>query len=391
MTMRSLRGGVHAVAAGLLCIAVAFGAAPTASAEDAPVSWEFDALGLSAAHASTQGEGVTVAVLDSGINADHPALAGRVDMVGPDFYNSDGLQAGDAEYGIHGTAMVSDVLKVAPKARIIAARVTNDQQEEDGKLERTTDGVTPVAHGIDWAVENGADVISMSLGGGLFAEFDGTEVAAAARAVHKGVTLLAAAGNSGGSDEVNEGNFPAGYANVISVAATQPGGGRAEFSTVRTHNTIASPGVGIVSADKDGGYSPVDGTSPATALASGVTALMLAVNPDLTPAQTRAILMSTADHPAGGHDALVGAGQINAAEAVRAAGAPPEIDTSAKAYTGDLENFGEPTGTPRGVQAPMETSMFTAGIGAVGVGLLLVMVGALLIIRKPKASRNHGR
>ncbi|WP_280236185.1 S8 family peptidase [Nocardia cyriacigeorgica] len=391
MTLRSIRVGAKAVAAGLLGVTLTFGAAPVASAEDAPVSWEFEALGLSAAHARTQGEGVTVAVLDSGINADHPALAGRVDQVGPDFYDSDGLQAGDAEYGIHGTAMVSDVLKVAPKARIITARVTDDSTEEDGTLERTEDNVTPLAHGIDWAVENGADVISMSLGGGLFAEFDGTEVAAASRAVHKGVTLLAAAGNSGGSDEVNDGNFPAGYANVISVAATQPGGGRAEFSTVRTHNTIASPGVGIVSADSAGGYRPVDGTSPATALASGVTALMLAVNPELTPAQTRAILMSTAAHPPGGHDALVGAGQINAAEAVRVAADPPQIDTSAREYTGDVQHFGEPSGTPQAIQAPMETSMFTAGLGALGVGVLLVAIGGALIFRKSKAARAHGR
>ncbi|WP_280384467.1 S8 family peptidase [Nocardia wallacei] len=387
MTSRTRRGGATAtVLAGLLgALALT---APAAVAEDAPASWESEALGLPAAHRTTQGDGVTVAVLDSGINQDHPALRGRVDKIGPDFYDSDGLKPGDARYGIHGTAMVSDVLKVAPKARIITARVTDDRRDQDATPERTKDGVSPLAHGIDFAVDNGADVISMSLGGGMFSELNGSEVAAVGRAVNKGVTLLAAAGNSGGSDETNDGNFPAGYANVISVAATQPGGARAEFSTVRTHNTIASPGVGIISADKNGGYRPSDGTSPATALASGVVALMLATNPDLTPAQTRAILIRTANHPAGGHDALVGAGQINAAQAVRAAAHPPEIDTAAKPYTGELEHFAEPSGTAKTRRAPLETSEFTIGLAATGGGLLLLVAGVVLILRKPKALRR---
>ncbi|SEC17281.1 S8 family serine peptidase [Streptomyces sp. KS_5] len=115
---------------------------------------------------------------------------------------------------------------------------------------------------------------------------------------------------------------------MISVAATKQGGQRADFSTVRTHNTIAAPGADIMSANSEGGYRPVNGTSPATALAAGVTALMLAENPDLTPAQTRAILMRTAARPPGGHNPLVGAGQINAASGVGAVVNPPKIDTA---------------------------------------------------------------
>ncbi|MET9832340.1 S8 family serine peptidase [Streptomyces sp. NPDC006385] len=362
--------------------ALCFGVAPASAAENAPVSWESAALGLPQAHATTQGEGVTVAVLDTGIDPDHPALKGRVTKVGPDFYDSDGLKPGDDNYGVHGTAMVSDVLKVAPKAEIISVRVISDDESEEGTLER---GLSPISDGIDYAVAQGADVISMSLGGGVVHEFQGEDLAAAARAVHKGVTLLAGAGNSG--DEGNEGNFPAGYANVISVAATNQGGQRVGFSTVRTHNTIAAPGVGIMSADKDGGYRPVNGTSPATALAAGVTALMLAENPDLTPAQTRAILMRTADHPAGGHNAFVGAGQINAAAAVRAAANPPKVDTAPKPYKGDVEHFASPTGTNKISHPPMETELLTVGLGAAGAGLLLVICGCLLF-RKSKRQRT---
>ncbi|WP_249040270.1 S8 family peptidase [Streptomyces chryseus] len=321
---------------------------------------------------------MTVAVLDSGINADHPALKGRVAKVGPDFFNSDGLRPGDKGYGVHGTAMVSDVLKVAPKARIITARVINDSHEQE--ILRPKDGVTPLAKGIDFAVKNGADVISLSLGGGLFSDLASSEVGAASRAVQQGVTILAGAGNSG--DETNEGNFPAGYPTVIAVAATQPGGTRADFSTVRTHNTIAAPGVEIISAKNTGGYSGVDGTSPATALASGVTALMLAKNPDLTPAQTRAILMRTAQAPPGGHNPLVGAGQINAAAAVRAAGNPPRIDTAPRPYKGKMKHFASPSGTSKISHPPIEQGLLTVGLGAAGGGLLLVVCGLLLALRK---------
>ncbi|NBE51374.1 S8 family peptidase [Streptomyces boluensis] len=384
MKTRFLRYAVTVTAfAGLLGSALLTGAAPAAAAEKTPTSWESAALGLSAAHRSSQGEGVTVAVLDTGIDENHPALKGRVKDIGPDFYSKyDDLEPGDPNYGVHGTAMASDVLKVAPKADIIAARVTSDEVG-DHDLPVRPKGKHPVAQGIDYAVENGADVISMSIGGNMFAEFSGAELAAVGRAVQAGVTILASAGNS--AEEGNEGNYPAGLAPVISVAATQQDGSRASFSTVRTHNTIAAPGVGIISANLEGGYRPVQGTSPAGALASGVAALMVAENPDLTPAQVRAILMRTAKHPPGGHNAFVGAGQINAAAAVRAVGNPPKIDTAVKPYKGE-EHFAKPTGTEKFRNATMNTGQLAVGIGGAIVGLLCLLIGGFLLLRKKRSA-----
>ncbi|WP_236075704.1 S8 family peptidase [Streptomyces coffeae] len=295
---------------------------PATSASAAPVptpaGWESQALGLPAAQRIAQGEGIKVAVLDSGVMTNHPALRGKV-TTGPDFYR-DGLQPGNPRWGRHGTAMASDVLKVAPKADILSVRVIDDKHEHD--VDEGPSGPSPVGQGIDYAVDHGADVISMSLGGEMWGDrYDDTEVNALARAAQKGIPVIASAGNEG--DMFNEASFPAGYPGVVAVAATQKGGTRAAFSTVRTYNAVAAPGVGIVSAKHTGGWASVDGTSPAAALTSGVVALMLSHNNKLTPAQVRAVLTKTATHPSGGRNALVGYGPINAAAAVRSSAKPP--------------------------------------------------------------------
>ncbi|MFE5891708.1 S8 family serine peptidase [Streptomyces sp. NPDC056462] len=373
MTKRRTRTAVVGAAlTGLIC------ALPMAAAHAAttPLGWEGDALGLSAAQQLSQGEGVTVAVLDSGVVADHPAVKGRV-TTGPD-YREDGLGPESPNWGKHGTAMASDVLKVAPKAKVLSVRVIADQDEaDDGKAERQR-GPSPIVEGIYYAVDHGADVISMSLGSGEVGNYaDSADVAAIGYALSHGVPVLAAAGNSG--DELNETAFPPGYAGAIAVAATNQGGARATFSTVHTYNEVAAPGTGITSAKNTGGYEAVDGTSPATALASGVVALMLSRNPKLTPAQTRAILTSTARHPQGGWNAFLGHGQIDAGAAVKAAASPPDDKTVPVKYEGK-EHFASPVGTPRTTHPAMEQEVWLTGLGAAGVGLLMLIGGLLLVL-----------
>lgn len=274
MKFRTIRATSTAVVlTGLLCtLAVA-----PAQAATTPVGWEGPALSLSAAQQLSQGDGVTVAVLDSGVYADHPALRGKV-TTGPDYFK-DTLKAGDSEWGQHGTAMASDVLKVAPKAKILSVRVIDDKHEEERTQEEPEEsfrkGNNPIADGINYAVQNGADVISMSLGSdNLFSSYDEDEASALAYAARQGVTVLASAGNAG--DVLNGASYPAGYAGVIAVAATQQNGTRAEFSTVHTYNDVAAPGVDIISATNTGGHRKGNGTSPACALAAGVVALMKA-------------------------------------------------------------------------------------------------------------------
>ncbi|MCP9210849.1 S8 family peptidase [Streptomyces sp. NEAU-Y11] len=373
MSVRNIATAVTAAALGTLLATLP--ATPAAAAPvPTPTSWESQALGLPAAQRIAQGEGITVAVLDSGVMTDHPALRGKV-TTGPDFYK-DGLKPGDPRWGRHGTAMASDVLKVAPKADILSVRVLDDKH--DRGLDEGPSGPSPVGQGIDYAVDHGADVISMSLGGEMWgASYDDTEVNALARAAQKGIPVVASAGNEG--DSFNEASYPAGYPGVIAVAALQKGGTRAEFSTVRTYNTVAAPGVEIVSAKHTGGWAASSGTSPAAALTSGVVALMLSHNGKLTPAQVRAVLTETATHPPGGRNALVGYGPINAAAAVRAAAKPTADGTAPVKYRGK-EFFAEPDGTAKTTHPPLETDLVTIGLGAAGAGLLM-LAGAVLITR----------
>jgi len=375
MVRRRIRTTVLGAAAGSLL--ALFAAAP-ANAATTPPSWESKALSLHAAQRGSgkQGKGVTVAVLDSGVQQNHPALKGRV-TVGPNFFK-DGKGPGSSMWGRHGTAMASDVLKVAPKAHILSVRVLDEKKKrKPGETQR----YSAVARGIDYAVEHGADVISMSLGssGMQIKEFDDAEMASLAAAARKNIPVLASAGNDG--DLLNDASYPAGYPGVLAVAATKRGGSRASFSTIRTYNDVASPGVGIESAKKNGGYTAEAGTSPATALASGVVALMLSHKPQLTPVQVRSILTRTAHHPSGGRNPEVGYGQIDAAAAVRSAGSPPKVSTDAVPYTGKKRLLSS-TGTPSTEHPPMQTGVLWGGIAAAVVGLAAIAWSVALARRR---------
>jgi subtilisin family serine protease len=378
MTMRRrIRTSGLVAAAGCLLPLLA---APPANAATAPRGWEAKALDLDAAQRSSKkGKDVTVAVLDTGVQQDHPALKGKV-TVGPDFYK-DGNGPSSSMWGVHGTAMASDVLKVAPKARILSVRVLDEKKDHQGKLAKKS----AVAEGIEYAVNHGADVISMSLGGegSFMSEFDDSEMSAIASAAHKKIPVLASAGNDGSL--LNDSSYPAGYPGVMAVAATKKGGSRASFSTVRTYNDFGSPGVGIKSAKKNGGYEAIQGTSPAAALASGVVALMLSNNPRLTPAQARSILTRTAHHPSGGRNPEIGHGQIDAAAAVHAAASPPKNPARAVEYEGK-KHLLSPTGTPQSQHPPMQTGMLWGGIGAGLVGLVAIG-GCVAVVRQGRSRR----
>ena len=396
MTGRGLRAALPAVLPAVVAAVVAVAGTAVPARADAPRDWEVAALRLPEAQRTAQGDGVLVAVLDTGVVARHPALGGRV-TTGPDLIGG-GARPGQSYWGEHGTAMASDVLKVAPKARILSVRVLWDWEDPARKraLKMTRDAQSEkaahaLANGIRYAVGKGAKVISMSLGTDEWDIFNGYEedtAAAVDYAVSKGVTILASSGNGGSTnplekDANNKVSYPAAYPGVIGVGALGPDGRRTDFSQVHTYTTVAAPGIDIYSARNTGGYQSVDGTSPACALTAGVVALALSRNPKLTPGQIRSILTRTARHPAGGYDTFVGFGQVDAAAVVAAAGSPGKSAIKAVPYKGKKYFGNGPTDAPM-THPPIDSEYLVIGGGAGAAGLLLLFV-AFVLFRRPKA------
>ena len=204
------------------------------------------------------------------------------------------------------------MLGVAPGAHILSVRVIRDDDAPD--FGQATTDQTPISDGIKYAVDHGAQVISMSLGG------EEAESDAVRYALAHNVVVVAAAGN--GATEGNPVSYPGGERGVITVAAVDSNSTPASFSTTGWDVAVAAPGVDLPcdAYNSDDSYMEGSGTSQATAYVSGVVALIKAENPVLSPEQIRTVLEQTAsDKPAGGRDDQVGFGVIDPVAALQAA------------------------------------------------------------------------
>ncbi|GAA0406511.1 type VII secretion-associated serine protease [Acrocarpospora corrugata] len=286
-------------------------------------------LGLAKAWQVTKGRGVLVAVLDSGVDPDHRDLAGSV-RIGRDF--TEGANPDDVDpVRLHGTYMASliaghghgpergdGVIGVAPEARILSVRVILEDEEPGFRTfnaEARYEGV--VAKGIRYAVDHGADVINLSISKDLATE---AERAAIRYAISKGVVLVAAAGNDGAGRRTAPYSYPASIPGVISVAAVTSTMTRASFSNRNSSVMLSAPGVDILGAGPDNEYWVGRGTSQATALVSGVAALIKAKYPKMSPALVAQALASSAVAPGGAratrYNTATGFGVVNAARAL---------------------------------------------------------------------------
>jgi subtilisin family serine protease len=168
-----------------------------------------------------------------------------------------------------------------------------------------------VANCITWLAQHGAKVISLSLGGGA-----STTLQTAVRNAYNngnGALIVAAAGNDGNATL----NYPAAYAEVVSVAATDSNDNRASFSNANSDVEIAAPGVNVLSTKRGGGYVAFSGTSMATPHVSGVAALIWGRNPGFSALQVRNKLdASVDDKGAAGRDPSYGFGRVNLAKAL---------------------------------------------------------------------------
>lgn len=332
--MPAPRPRVRRAAAGLAAVACVGAwalatAAPASADELRSHEWPISFLDLSRANQLSTGSGVTVGLLDTGVMGARADLTGQV-TTGPDY--AGGVEKpGHAGWGEHGTCMASIIaghgrgagagmLGVAPKAHILSVRVIRDDDAPD--IGQPTTDSTPISDGIKYAVDHGAQVISMSLGGDeAGAGSDSSAEADAIRyALSKNVVVVVAAGNSDGEGDAIQ--YPGAERGVITVAAITSSAAHASFSTTSWDVSVAAPGANVPcdASDSDDEYILGDGTSQATAYVAGIVALIKSENKGLSPAQVRGILEKTASHkPAGGRNDLVGFGVVDPVAALKLA------------------------------------------------------------------------
>jgi len=307
----------------LLLLALAPAAAPAANDPRRGEQWNLDLIESDAAHATATGTGAVIAVVDTGVAAGHPDLAGQI-LPGHDFVQDDDTPQDGNGHGSHvsGIAVAATgngvgISSVAPGAKLLPVRVLAD--DGSGTSE-------DVAAGIDWARTHGAQVINLSLGSEvpIVGAMGGDEIdAAIRRALGAGLVVVAAAGNNG----VPVCEQPAAAEGLLCVGAVDKRKQRSFFSSFGSGLGVVAPGGSslpaagedILSTVPPDGYEEIAGTSQAAPHVAGVAALL--VGKGLTgQAAVKRILDTATDLGPSGDDAEYGHGLVNARAAVAGLG-----------------------------------------------------------------------
>ncbi|MGW0432194.1 type VII secretion-associated serine protease mycosin [Micromonospora sp. NPDC003197] len=284
--------------------------------------WAQQVLDPQRAWPYSRGAGVLVAVVDSGVDADHPQLrgSGKVHR-GRDFYLT-GALPGAFDCVSHGTGTAGIIAAdpvpgigfhgIAPDAEILPVRISD--RDIGGQGESLLIDPQVVANGIRYAADRGAKVINLSLAG--HNDFP-TIRAAVAYAVAKDSLVVAAAGNSQRDTTIELPAYPAAYDGVLGVGAVDIDGARLSGSQIGPHVDLVAPGAKVLAPTRVGGHTYVDGTSFATPFVAGTAALVRAAWPKLTAAEVAQRLVATASPARGGRDSnAYGAGLVNPYRAV---------------------------------------------------------------------------
>jgi subtilisin family serine protease len=257
---------------------------------------------------------VIVAVLDSGVDLDHPDFSGRLTS-GWDFVNNDNNPNDDQGHGTHVAGTVAargnnslGVVGVAMEARVMPVKVLDSSG---------SGSYYGIIQGINYATNNNADVINMSLGG---TSYSSALQDAINRAYNNGVLVVASSGNCGdsyyyfnGCSYQDQTNYPGAMNHVLAVASTTRTDAQSSFSTQGYYVDIAAPGSTIWSTCMGGGYCTKSGTSMASPHVAGLAALISSQYPAYSPDQVaRAIVHNADDLGSSGHDQMFGCGRINA-------------------------------------------------------------------------------
>jgi subtilisin family serine protease len=311
----------------------------------APEAWEY----------TTGDKGIVVAVIDTGIDYYHPDLAGNVwvnsreiagngldddgngfidDIHGFDFVNNDSDPMDDHGHGSHISGIIGAVANnqigvagVCWQVSLMAVKAFDENG--DGQIDTAIQGIR-------YAIENGAQILNASWGNSQRSSAMEDVLEAAHQA---GVIIIAAAGNDNSENPF----YPAAYAHVIGVAATDAKDQRTRFSNFGSYVAVAAPGENIYSTLPNNSYDFFSGTSMSTPYVSGVAALVLSRHPEFTNVQLENILRNAVD--AIPTDKYIGAGRINAAAAARVNVPLPEVALDLpNTISGEIDIAGTATG-----------------------------------------------
>ncbi len=349
-----------------LCVALLVGvllsqAIPSVAAADyvRDASWHLRALNIAAAQQISVGSGVTVAVVDSGVDSQQPELSGSV-LPGVDAVHGF-VEGNPADLIGHGTGIASliaghgfgpaggsGVLGIAPGSRILPVRASLSGRDDSSDV---------FAEGIVWAVDHGAKVICVAHVGGDSPEW----VPALARAAAADVVVIVAVGNRPENGAVG---YPALVPGTVPISATDSTGTIATVSLTGPQTLLAAPGVAIPVPKHGGGYGTVDGTSASAAIVAGVAALVRAKYPNLSAHDVVHRLEVTADDKGtAGRDDQYGYGIVN----------------PVKALTADVPTLSPRPPTPTATQPP-GTHGSGPGNGTGDSGTTVVIVGILVVL-----------
>ncbi|MEU5527223.1 type VII secretion-associated serine protease mycosin [Micromonospora chersina] len=391
--MRLHAGALRPVAAGLLAGLMVLGVAqPAAAAPRRAEQWYLDELRIDQVHRLSTGHGVTVAVVDSGVDATHPELAGQV-LPGRRSYGAAGDGRSDVDgHGTHMAGIIAaknagsdGVTGVAPGVRILPIKT----KPGDGEISEAAS-----AQGIRMAVDGGAKVINLSYGAVGAASAD--EESAIKYALDRDVVVVAAAGNTAkGEVDVTS---PANVRGVIAVTGTTRGGRFWSGSAQGPEAVVAAPGDAIYNAGPDRGYGWGDGTSDATAIVSGVAALIRSKYPDLSaPNVINRIIRTARDAGPPGRDPQYGFGRIDALAAltakVPAVSANPLLEPAAASpappQAAEDDDFDVTEHGDRG--GPTDQQVMVIGIGIAVALVVLVALVVFLIWNRRRYRREAAR
>ncbi|GAA1030199.1 hypothetical protein GCM10009557_21370 [Virgisporangium ochraceum] len=347
----------------------------------APEPWPQKMFGIERAWALTRGANVLVAVLDSGVDANHPQLRGRVaggtDLITP---GGDG-RADCAGRGTQTAGIIAAQQEpiigfhgLAPQATILPVRVS------DSETNGPSAGVAGLAAGIRFAVSRGAKVISVSPVSYIA---DPNLAAAVAEAVNNDVLVVAAAGEDSGSNGLNRIPYPAAFTGVLGVSAVEQNTMVSEKSGQGTFVDLAAPGVAVVSTQRGGGVTPAEGTAFAAAHVAGAAALVRSWFPQMPAPEVAKRLMATAAPAPGGVDSLrYGGGIVNPYGAL----ADQLMDTEPVSVPGMPQEDASDLARERNWTSSGNLAKLLAGLGVL-VALALIGLGAAV----PRGRRRRWR